>query len=443
MQRYSRRNLLKRSALAAGAVACAPFIVPSRALGLDGNVPPSERVNLAVIGVGGMGGADLSNFLQLPNAQVVALCDVDQGHLDPMIEAVHQQYASHMESGKYAGCHGTQDFLEILARPDIDAVAIATPDHWHAYIAIAAMKAGKDVYCEKPLSRTIEEGRKMVEAVRRYGRVLQVGTQSRSHAPIREALERIRNGRIGRIEKIHAVVPMAGGGPPVPSMPVPEGFDYDRWLGPAPWEPYTEMRCHVAFRLIRDYSGGMITDHGVHRLDIALWGADKSFVGPSQVEGRGIFPQDGIYDTMMDFDIQYRFDDGLEITVEDHWDQKDWAVLFTGTEGWVRIPMAGPLPHFPLTASDPNILKSPLPHGAKCLPVSNNHWGNFVDCVKTRQDPIASVEQGFRATSACLMGEISALLQRPLDWDPEACRFVNDDEANALMSRAMRAPWQL
>jgi predicted dehydrogenase len=399
---------------------------------------PSERVTIASIGVGGMGLTDLSNLLPLPDVQVVAVCDVDRKHAESTRDIVNGIYAEAMEAGDYAGCATYSDFREVLARDDVDAVVIATPDHWHAHIAVAAMAAGKDVYCEKPLALTIAEGRKIVEAAERYGRVFQLGTQNRSHPLVRHICELVRNGRIGEVKRAFVGAPPGAYIPVQPVMPVPEHLDYDLWLGPAPYEPYTEKRTHMWFRSILDYSGGGITDLGTHYFDVMQWACGTDRTGPVELEGWGTFFDDGLSDVANAYDFHLRYANGLEV----HSATGEFmGVRWEGSDGWIELPLRHPYPATP-SASDPRILDMEIGANEERLYLSDNHWATFVRCVKTREETAAPAEVGHRSTSLPHLGNILFKAGGPLRWDPDRERFDNDD-ANRLLSRATRAPWQL
>lgn len=438
-KKLGRRQFLKRAAGIAGAAAL-PMILPSRVLGRTGQPAPSERINLALIGCGGMGLTDMNNLISLPDTEFVAVCDVDKEHQGWGLSTAHNHERNVLGREKPT-CVAYNDFEEVLAREDVDAVVIATPDHWHAGIAIAAAKAGKDIYGEKPLARTITEGRNMVNTIHRYGRIFQMGTQTRSHQPAQHIVNLLRNGAIGKIRKVEVNLPQYGGGAIYAPKPIPDGFDYERWLGPAPWAPYQPERCHGFFRVVLDYSGGTITDHGTHRLDMAQWGTGLESTGPVKIEGEGMFPKDGLYDAVTIGRFQMTFADG---TVYDCWTEPDvaqWGVKFIGDEGWIKFPMEAPLPHRPITASNPKILTRPILPRQRVAYESDNHWRNFIDCVKTRRTPAQNIDVGHRSTSLPHLGNIAMELGRPLEWDPDKERFVNDAEANTKLDRPKREPW--
>lgn len=402
---------------------------------------PSERLTMACIGVGGQGAGDMNVFLNDPRVQVVAVCDVDLARARAAAKTVDRFYAERERKGGGAGCAVTQDFRGVLARDDIDTVLVATPDHTHALITILAARAGKDIYCEKPLAYSVVEGRMVAEVTRRYGRILQTGTQRRSAGRIRHACELVRNGRIGELRKTVVGLPRgfqirggAGAGNTAPE-PVPEGFDYDLWLGPAPLAPYTSGRCHFNFRWILDYGEGYISDWGAHYLDVAHWGMGMDLTGPTDIIAKATFPQDGLYDAPTDFDILYTYANGM--TLQCATDQA-LGIRFEGSEGWIHVEKPG---EAQVIASDERLLKSEIGPGGVRLYRSASQHGNFIDCVRSRQVPAAPAELGHRSASVCHLGMIAARLGRPVHWDPAAERCVDDPEADRLLFRPMRYPW--
>jgi len=426
----SRRVFLKTAA----AGLAAPWIVPASALGGEGRAAPSDRIVMGCIGVGSKGRGNLHAFLNRGDVQMVAVCDVDAGRRGRAKQEVEDFYAAAAGADAYAGCEAYRDFRDLLARDDIDAVMIATPDHWHALPVIEAARAGKDMYCEKPLSLTIAEGRAMSDAVRRYGRVFQTGSQQRSDGRFRQACELVRNGRIGRLHTMTAGLPTGHAIEPQPTMPVPEGFDYGFWLGPSPWAPYTEKRCHYQFRWIFDYSGGQVTDWGAHHVDIAQWGHGSEMTGPVAVEGRGEFPENGLYNTAVNFRFTCTYADGVRLVVTN---RAPNGVRFEGDAGWVFVKRGG------IDAEPKGLLSERIgPHEVR-LYASHNHVGNFLDCVRSRRVTVAPIEAAHRSISICHLGNIAMLLERKVRWDPERERVVGDAEADRLRSREMREPWRL
>jgi predicted dehydrogenase len=400
-------------------------------------------VTLACVGVGGQGTYDLQAFLTDPRVQVVAVCDVDRAHLAHAKATVENHYAQAEGKDRYNGCFATHDYREITTRPDVDAVLVATPDHTHALITIAAVRGGKDVYCEKPLAYSVAEGRAVVQAVNAYGRVLQTGTQRRSFARMRFGCELVRNGRIGRLETVRVGLPrgfaVRGGGSlnTAAPEPVPEGFDYDLWLGPAPMVPYTPGRCHFNFRWILDYGEGYISDWGAHYLDVGQWGIGADLTGPSHVQASAVFPNDGLYDAPTDFDITYTYPDGVTMVCSS---RETLGMRFEGSDGWIHLEAPG---QPQLTASSESLLTTEIgPHEIHLRESVSQHL-DFIDCVLSRTQPAAQAEIGHRSASICHIGMIAARLGRLLDWDPDHERFTNNNDANRLLARPMRYPWTL
>ncbi|MCY3017598.1 MAG: Gfo/Idh/MocA family oxidoreductase [Planctomycetota bacterium] len=421
----SRRGFLQRAVVSAGVLA-APAIIPASALGADGKTPPSERIVMGSIGVGGRGGGLFDSFRARSDVEMVAVCDV------------REERSAAAASRAGTQCKPYADFRELLERKDIDAVIIATPDHWHGLVTVAACKAGKDVYCEKPLTRTIAEGRVVCETVRRYARVLQTGSHERSNQSSRHACELVRNGRIGKLHTVLTNLPVTHPHVDVqPTMPVPPGFDYDMWLGPAPWVPYTERRCTGSFRYISDYAMGEFSDRGAHVHDLAHWGMGMDASGPLELEGRGERPAEGLFNTFREFRVEMHYPGGVTAIMES---KEPRGVKFIGEKGWINIAVHGSF----LSASDESILRSTLYPGEIRLHASpGSHQNDFIEVVKTRGKTVCHPEVGHRTNSACCLAEIAMLLGRKLKWDPVAERFVGDDEANRLLVRPMRAPWRM
>jgi predicted dehydrogenase len=424
----TRREFLK-GALAAAA---APYVISSLASAAQG--PPSSRIAVGVIGTGGQGMALMRALLGEGGVQVVAVCDVDRDRRSAAKHEVEKHYARQKRSGRFAGCAACNDFRTLLARRDIDAVAIATPDHWHALQVVAAARAGKDIYCEKPLSLTIAEGRAMADAVGRYHRVFQTGSQQRSDGRFRLACQLVRNGRIGRLHTITAGLPTGMSCDPQPVQPVPEGFDYDLWLGAAPWAPYTAKRCHYQFRWILDYSGGRVTDWGAHHNDIAQWGGGTERSGPVAVEGAGEFPTRGLYNAAVNFRFACTYRDGVRLICTN---RAPNGVRFEGTDGWVFVSRRR------IDAHPKRLLRERFTPEDVHLYRSPGHVRNFLACVRSRAETVAPVEVAHRSATICHLGNIAMLLGRSLRWDPRRERFVGDDEANRMVARAMREPWRL
>jgi predicted dehydrogenase len=399
--------------------------------------PPTsanDKPNIALIGCGGRGRADIHDASKFGN--VVALCDVDDHH-------------SAGAAIDFPGAKTYHDFRKVMDRNDIHVVLTCTPDHWHTLVNLHALKAGKDIYSEKPLTLTIDEGKHLVAAVAKTGRILQVGSQQRSDPHFRLACELVRNGRLGKLQEVQVVLPRGHREGPFATQPVPEGFDYEFWEGQAPEQPYCPQRTHTTFRFWYDYSGGTVTDWGAHHNDIARWGIGQD--GPISVEGKPLSePIPGGYTAIADYAITYEWADGIKSTClstkGDQWtggaeknsqNELHNGVTFKGADGWIFVTRGK------LEASKPEILKDPLPSNAIRLYESNNHMGNFFDCIRTRKQPIATAEVGHRSVTVCHLGNLSMRMGRKLNWDPKAERFVNDADADKWLSREMRKPWSI
>ncbi len=430
-KRISRRDFIRKTGAASLGAAAFPYIIPSRALGADGAVAPSNRIVMGAIGTGGQGTGNMRAFLGNNDVQMVAVCDVDRGHRDQAKKIVDQKYGN-------GDCSSYSDFRELLARKDIDAICNGTPDFWHGLISIAAAKAGKDMYCEKPLVNTIAEGRAVCDAVKRYGRVLQTGSHERSRPNARYACELVRNGRIGKLHTIHVNLPWDNrdlSALPV-AMPVPDGFDYDMWLGPTPWYPYTEKRCHFWFRYILEYSGGEVTDRGAHVIDIGQLGNNTDNTGPIEVEGKGDFLRAGLFDVAVKYHFEFLYANGVRMICTTN---EPRGLKFEGTDGWVFVHIHGG----DLEASSPALLKEVIGPNEVNLGRSSSHHLNFLNAVKTRGKTFAHEEIGHRTATLCHLANIAMLTGRKLKWDPVAERITNDEEAQRMTYRPMRGEWRL
>ena len=413
----SRRDFLLRAAGSAAAINAVPRAAVARTYAAN------ERIALGLIGCGDLGrNHHLRRLLGMSEFQVVAGADVDQKHLEDAVK---------ITGGK---AQGYRDYRELLARTDVDAVLIASPDHWHALHAVHACEAGKDVYCEKPLSLTIAEGQAMVRAARRHGTVFQVGTQQRSDRRFRLACELVRNGRIGRLLEVQAVLGRGPTAPPQPDSEAPPWLDWNGWLGPAPLRPYNEKRCHYTFRWFDDYSGGKLTDWGAHHIDIAQWGIGCEESGPVEVSGTGTFPADSVYECAVDFDVRYRYHNGVTLRVVGEGEN---GVTFTGTKGKVFVNRSE-------IRSEPGELTKVEP-GSMAIRLidSPDHHRNWLDCIRTRRRPASDVLVGHRSATVCHLGNIALRLARTLRWDPAAEQFVDDATANRMIAKPMRAPWRV
>ncbi len=423
--RFSRRTILK-SAVAAVTL---PTIVPASVLGANA---PSNRIALGFIGMGLHGtGWNLKGFLKFDDAQVIAVCDVMKSRREQAVETVNKKYGNQ-------DCASHADWRDVLARDDIDAVMVSTPDHWHVPIAIAAMRAGKDVCCEKP-TFTIEQGRVLSDTVKKLNAVFQTSTEDRSVPVYHRMAELVRNGRIGRLRSIHVTLPAGTVEPAPPEFaPVPDGFDYDMWLGPAPQAPYATNRCgNQQWRNIWDYSGGKFSDWGMHQVDTAQLANDTEHSGPIEVSGQGTFPdKTSLYNTAMTYKVHYKYANGVELVVE----SGGTSLRFEGTDGWVGNEGW----RKPLQASSKKILESQIgPDETHLYTCVGGEHRNFLDCCRSRKVPYFPAEVGHRCATVLHIGNISMRLGRKLQWDPVREQFAGDAEANAMRSQPMRKPWTL
>ena len=424
----SRRRFLKRAGLIGPALAW-PTIIPASVLGENA---PSKRVALGHIGGGGQGGGLLGGFLGLPQGQSVAVCDPLRERREKAVQTVEQRHAAAREQGGYKGCKAYNDFRELIARDDIDAVVVATPDHWHVPIAIAAARAGKDVYVEKPLSISMELNKAMRQAVHQFGAVFQYGTQQRSfdqHCGF--AAELVRNGYIGEVKAIHVVAPNGETGGRCEPQPVPDGLDYNLWLGPAPTAPYAADRVLGVGRWhIYDYALGFIAGWGAHPLDIAHWGYPQI---PVEYEGTGRIPTEGLFDTIVDWDVSGRYASGAEFTLKTGSD----LTTFVGTEGWV----AAGRDRQTLAAQPASLLRVKIKPDETHLLAEDNHYANFLNCVLSRRTPASNIDSAVQSDFMSHLGDITIRLGRKIRWDPEKETIVGDDCAARMMRRALRVPW--
>jgi len=390
---------------------------------------------MGVIGVGGRGTDNMRGFLRHEAVRVVAVCDVQESRRQRAKAIVDKHYGD-------KGCATCNDFREVLARKDIDTVVIAPQDHWHALIAVAAARAGKDMYCEKPLGVAVAEGQAIRDAVRKYRRVFQTGTQQRSDRKFRFACELARNGYLGTLHTVKVAAP----GPeykrtyrnPPEQEPIPPGLDYDMYLGPAPMKPYNGGRlAWPDWYLIWDYCAGFIVNWGVHHLDIANWGCPALTSEPCELQARGRYRNDGLTDNINDWQAEFRYASGLRMTYTDSGNPNKQGCRFQGDKGWVHVNRAG------ISAEPSSLLQVKMKPNETHLYQSANHQTDFLNCVRSRRDPVAPVEAGHKASYLGLIAEIAVRTKRTLTWDPAKEEFPGDDEANALQQRAYRRPWRL
>lgn len=436
-ENMNRRRFLK----CAGGAAVFPYVVPSAALGKAGATAASERITVGCIGVGPQGTGVMRGFLSQKDAQVVAVCDVKSNVLQNRQELVNKHYQG-------TGCKAYKDFRELVARDDIDACLVATCDHWHVLTSLAAVREGKDVYMEKPMGLSLAEDQAMRKAVQRYGRIFQFGTQQRSSRNFRFACELVRNERIGKLHTINVWSPGSSqGGDPTP-VPVPEWLDYDRWLGPAPYKPYTKDRClNRMWWFISDYAIGFIAGWGIHPVDIALWGASDKLQGPWEIEGTGTFPTKGVCDTAMNWDVTLKFGSGVKMKFTGNPYPQEWktrygrttghGTAFEGAEGWVHVDRSG------INAHPKSLLETKWGPNDIRLYESRHHVRNFLDSIKSRKPAISPVEEAVQGDIVCMISDVAIRLKRKLKWDPKQETFLNDPGANQRLTRAMRSPWHL
>jgi len=417
-RQLSRRRFLAR----AGLGLAVPYFVTSRAIGAAEDLPPSERVVAALVGCGGRG-TGLLSIHDDPRSTIAAVCDVD----------TERMAAAKKRIGT---CDVYQDFRRILDRQDIDAVLLATPDHWHAAGTVMACQAGKDVYCEKPLCRTIEEGRRMVEIARRYDRVVQMGTQYRSIARSRQACEWVRNGRLGEVRTVRLTHPPNRTYPCEPGREPPPNLDWDLWLGPAPWAAYHPQRCHFSFRYFMDYGSGALADNGVHMFSVVSWALGTDQSGPATVEATGRQEPNNLYDVPVEMHVRFEFaDPPCEVVWEQATDQK-LNVEFVGS----KATLSG-FWEFKVTEGEADL--SPTRPEEIHLEESDSHSGNWLECIAARRRPVMDVEIGHRVTTWPHLGNIAYRLGRKLRWDPATESFPDDEQANRLLQTAYRQPWRL
>lgn len=434
----NRRRFLKRAGAVTAAVSM-PVVVPRSVLGAAEQPAPSERIAVGMIGLGRQAYyKNMKQFLAMSDVRLVAVCDVDAWRLENAKRAVEAAYAKSKPSGNYSGCRACVEFEEVIGSKDIDAVMISTPDHWHAPMAVAAMKAGKDVSLEKPITRTIAQGRQLSDLSKKLGRVFRVDSELRSNRTAHRAATLVRNGLVGRIKNVVVGVPQSDVPcPPQPEMPVPKGFDYERWQGPAPRAPYTQKRCHPPRSYGRPgwmrhlyYCDGMVTNWGTHLNDLAMWSTDLERTGPVEIEGTGKYPPpESFWNVLLEFDVRYRFAGGLT------WTYKTESPFFRieGSKGWIQSGFSK------TTAHPASILDARIgPRGVKFRFKSDKQ--DFIDSVKTREETLEPAEVGHRVTSLCHLAHIAVHTRQKLQWDPQKERFVGNDAANRYVDRPILEP---
>lgn len=449
-----RRKFITKSAMGTVAMVGFPNIVPAHVLGKNA---PSNKINIGQIGCGRIARShDLIDTMAFDIANVMAVCDVDANRMKDGKVLVDQFYQKKTGKSNYKGTKMFGDYREMLNDKDIDAVLISTPDHWHAQPAMEAAMAGKDIYLQKPTSLTVEEGRQLVNAVKKNNVILQVGTQQRAMPQFRIAAELVRNGRIGQLHTVKIGLPGDPGGPEAPAMPIPENLNYDMWLGSTPQVPYTEIGVHPQKGYSRpgwlrheNYGAGMITGWGQHHYDSAAWGMNTEMTGPTSVQAIADFPKSGLWNVHGDFMVKHEYDNGITAMTSGGYPN---GVRYEGSEGWIFVsrgsyvasssdPVAQEKSKKALDASDPKILKSEIGKNETHLYKIDDQHGNWLDCIQSRKAPISPVEIGHMACVVCLISHIAMKIPRKLEWDSKKEKFINDDEANALLSRPQRKPY--
>jgi predicted dehydrogenase len=444
---------IKNSVVASSTIIAIPTIVPSSVFGKSA---PSNKIQIGQIGCGRIATShDMTEIFNYDQARYIAVCDLDKNRKDAGKKLVENAYSKQTGQDNYLDVKMYDDYHELLLNKDIDAVVISTPDHWHSQPAIEAALAGKDIYLQKPTSLTITEGRLLSDIVHRQGVILQVGTQQRSSEQFRRAAELVRNGRIGKVHTVKIGLPGDPSGPTFEEMPVPDNLNFDMWLGSTPEIPYTENLVHPQRGYGRpgwlrheNYGAGMITGWGQHHYDSAAWGMDTEYTGPISVEAIAEFPKSGSWNVHGDFMVKQEYDNGITVYTSGGFPN---GIRYEGTDGWIfvtrgayRATASDPIPEGStraLDASSEDILRSEIGENEIHLYVSNEQHGNWLDCVKSRKEPISPVEIGHRACTVCLISHIAMKIPGVLKWDPLKERFIDNDLANSMLSRPQRYPY--
>jgi predicted dehydrogenase len=458
-KKMDRRNFVKKSFTAGAAASVAisgfPTIVPASVFGKNA---PSNKINIGAIGVGRISREhDMAETLKYDRARIMAVCDLDSKRLADGKKYVNDYYTK-KSGAPYDGVTMYDDHRALLLNKDIDAVLISTPDHSHAYLGIHAVEAGKDVYLQKPASLTIAEGRALSNAVHRTGRILQIGSQQRSSVQFRYAAELVRNGRIGELKKVYVGLPGDPGGEIEPAMPIPKNLNYDAWLGSTPYVAYTEKGVHPqndygrpGWLRCEQFGAGMITGWGAHHVDSAHWGMDTEYTGPVEISGHADFPKTGLWNVHGLFQTEGLYANGVKMIISNEIPN---GIKFEGTEGWIfvsrgnyRASASDPIQNTEnaksLTASNEKIISSVIGENEIHLYKSEEQHGNWLDCIQSRLQPISPVEVGHRSCSTCLLHHIAMKVKRKIYWDPMNERFINDDEANSMLNRPHRFPYEM
>ena len=449
-----RRKFIGKTVLGTAAMVGFPYIVPASVLGKDA---PSNKINIGQIGCGRIARShDLPETMSHNKANIMAVCDLDSNRTKDAKVLVDKFYKEKIGKSNYNGTEMYDDHRELLLNKDIDAVIISTPDHWHSQPAMEAAIAGKDIYLQKPTSLTLKEGRQLVDVVKSKGTILQVGTQQRAMPQFRIAAELVRNGRIGKLHTVKIGLPGDPGGPDAPAMTIPKNLNYDMWLGSTPEVPYTEIGVHPqvgysrpGWLRLEQYGAGMITGWGQHHYDSAAWGMNTEHTGPISVEAIASFPKSGLWNVHGDFMVKHEYENGISVLTCGGYTN---GVRYEGSEGWIFVsrgsytasasdPTDKEKSSKALNASDPKILESVIGANETHLYKIDEQHGNWLDCIETRKAPISPVDIGHRACSVCLISHVAMKIPRKLEWNPKTEMFVNDNEANAFLSRPQRKPY--
>jgi predicted dehydrogenase len=449
-----RRNFINKTALGTAAMVGFPTIVPAHVLGKDA---PSNKINIGQIGCGRIArGHDIQDTIRFDDARYIAVCDLDARRVMDAKKLVNQYYKEKTGSDTYVDVKTYGDYREMLLNKDIDAVVISTPDHWHSQPAMEAALAGKDIYLQKPTSLTIKEGQQLRDVVKKTGVILQVGTQQRSMAQFRVAAELVRNGRIGKIHTVKIGLPGDPAGPDAPEMPIPPNLNFEMWLGSTPEVAYTEIGVHPqndygrpGWLRLENYGAGMITGWGQHHYDSAAWGMDTELTGPISVEALAEFPKSGLWNVHGDFFVKQEYANGITVYTSGGYTN---GIRYEGSDGWIFVsrgdynasasdPVDKEKSAKALDASDPKILESVIGENEVHLYKSEDQHGNWLDCIKTRKEPISPIEKGHKACAVCLISHIAMKIDGKLQWDPEKELFIDNAEANALLRREQRKPY--
>ena len=433
-KKQNRREFIKKSAGAVASLAVFPYLVPSKVLGRNGTISPSDKIRIGCIGLGWQGPGNMDNFLSEQDALIVAVCDIDKNHLAENKQTVDTYYGN-------TDCTPYHDYKELLSRKDIDAVSIALPDHWHAIAAVDAARAGKDIYGEKPLSHNLHEGRAICDAVKRYGRVWQTGSWQRSQSNFRFASELVRNGRIGNVHTVEIGLPSGQSnfdGLSDQFMDVPPELDYETWLGPAPIAPYAPARVHKSWRWNLDYGGGQLMDWVGHHGDIAHWGLGFDRTGPIEISGVGEYTRTNVWNSATKYKVDTKYAEGVKMVLAGGYSEIWGGTKWIGDDGWVWVNRGGQI-----KSSNKLLLTDKIKPHEIHLFKSPGHIRNFLDCVRSREETLTPCETAHRSATPGHLGQIAMLLNRTIKFDPKSEQIIGDSVASRLLGRPMRNPYHL